>query len=339
MKNNHTPLISVIIPVYNGAKTIGETIYSVLNQTYQKLEIIVINDGSFDLTLNIISSIEDPRLQVFSYEKSGVCISRNRGIERSSGQFISFLDADDIWTPGKLEAQFKALQANPQAAVAYSWVDYIDEYGNFVRHGNHININGHAYEQMLIQNILENGSNPLIRRQALINTGYFNQSLTLAEDWDMWLRLASKYDFVSVPHADVLYRTSSNSVSTNILNMEKAGLTLIEQAFYHAPKSLQYLKRKSLTNLYHDLTFNSLESPSGQINAVIAVGLFWKVILNDLSVIKEWKTISKVFLKIVMVMLLPPAHYKYFKNRLKSLLLKEDMQEITFNRQVSIIQS
>ncbi|MEO0685551.1 MAG: glycosyltransferase family A protein, partial [Cyanobacteria bacterium J06649_11] len=72
MINNTTPLISVIIPVYNGEKTIKETINSVLNQTYQKLELIVINDGSLDLTLNVTSSITDPRLKVFSYQNSGV---------------------------------------------------------------------------------------------------------------------------------------------------------------------------------------------------------------------------------------------------------------------------
>ncbi|MGB3636849.1 MAG: glycosyltransferase [Rivularia sp. (in: cyanobacteria)] len=322
MINNSTPLISVIIPVYNGEKTIGETIHSVLNQTYRNIELIVINDGSLDLTLNITSGIKDARLKVFYYKNAGVCMSRNRGIERASGQFISFLDADDIWTPDKLEAQLKALQANPQASVAYSWVDYIDEYGEFFRDGNHITINGNAYEKMLIQNVLENGSNPLIRRQALINVGTFNHSLTLAEDWDMWLRLAKRYDFVTVPHPHVLYRTSSRSVSTNVLKMEKACLKFIEQAFDCAPVSAQYLKRKSLANLYHYLTFKSLESPSGQKNAIIAMRFFKNVIQNDLTVILQWQTISKVLFKILMVLLLPPQQYKGLKIKLKRFFVK-----------------
>jgi glycosyltransferase involved in cell wall biosynthesis len=319
---NHKPLISVIIPVYNGEKTIGETIHSVLNQTYKNLELIVINDGSLDLTLNITSNIKDSRLKVFSYKNSGKSISRNRGIERASGEFISFLDADDIWTPDKLEAQLKALQANPQASVAYSWVDYIDEYGEFFRHGNHITINGNAYEEMLIQNFLENGSNPLIRRQALINVGNFNQSLKHAEDWDMWLRLAARHDFVTVPYPQILYRVSSKSESTNVLGMEKVCLQFIEQAFISAPASLQYLKRKSLATLYHYLTFKSLESPSGQKSAITAMRLFGNVILNDLSVILQWQTISKVFLKILMAFLLSPQQYKDLKITLKRFLVK-----------------
>ena len=337
MNSNNKPFISVIIPVYNGEKTIRETIDSVLNQTYSNLEIIVINDGSLDLTLNVIYTIKDSRVKVFSYEKSGVSISRNRGIERASGQFISFLDADDIWTPEKLEEQLKALQTNPQASVAYSWVDYIDENGDFFRHGNHITMNGNAYEQMLIQNILENGSNPLIRRQALINIGNFDQSLKFAEDWDMWLRLASRYNFVTVPYAHVLYRTSSYSVSTNVLEMEKFSLEFIEKAFNQAPASLQYLKRKSLTNLYHYLTFKSLESPSGQKNAIIAIGFLINIILNDLSVIMHWQTMSKALFKIFMVCILPSQQYISFRIRLKRFLLKGNREQGTGNGEISVI--
>lgn len=328
MINDTMPLISVIIPVYNGEKTIKETIESVLNQTFSNLELIVINDGSLDLTLNVISSIKDPRLKVFSYNNAGVCMSRNRGIERTCGEFISFLDADDIWTPDKLEMQLKALQANPQASVAYSWVDYIDKYGNFFHHGNHITINGNAYEKMLIENILENGSNPLIRRQALINVGTFDQSLTLAEDWDMWLRLASHYDFVCVPYPQILYRNSSGSESTNVLKMEKACLKLIEQAFNRAPASLQYLKKKSLSTLYNYLTFKSLEFPSNRKNSIIAIRFFWNVIQNDLSVMRQWQTMSKALLKISILFILHPQQYKNLKIRIKTLFVKKPANQL-----------
>ena len=238
------PLISVIIPVYNAEATIKETIDSVLNQTFTDLELLVINDGSKDSSLSIISNIKDSRLKVFSYKNAGVAISRNRGIKKAGGKFIAFLDADDLWTSDKLEAQLKALQSNPKAAVAYSWVDYINEFGEFLHNGNHTTINGNAYKQLLVENVLENGSNPLIRRDALIKVGGFNQSLTPAEDWDMWLRLASQYDFVTVPDAYVLYRMSFSSVSTNVVEMEKACLKFIEKSFNSAPKSLQYLKTK-----------------------------------------------------------------------------------------------
>lgn len=131
------PTISVIVPAYNAEKTILKTIESVLKQTFTDFELIIINDGSNDSTLNIVNSINDDRIKVFSYANSGVCVSRNRGIEQAQGEYISFLDADDLWTTDKLELQLKALQENPQTAIAYSWTDYIDENGKFLYPGSH----------------------------------------------------------------------------------------------------------------------------------------------------------------------------------------------------------
>lgn len=318
---NTMPLISVIIPVYNGKQTIKATIKSVLNQSFANLELIVINDGSQDSSLEVISNIKDPRLKVFSYENSGVAISRNRGIKLSSGEFIAFLDADDLWTSDKLEAQLKALQVNPQAAVAFSWVDYINEFGDFLHTGNHVTINGNAYKQMLVENVLENGSNPLVRRGALDKVGGFNQSLTPAEDWDMWLRLAASYDFVTVPYPQILYRTLSNSGSSNVLKMEKVASQLIEQAFNSAPLSLQYLKKKALAVSYHYLTRKSLESGYRSENAVTAMRFFYKTIRYDASV-WQWQIMLKTFSNICTLFILSPQQYKMFKNIFKRIFAK-----------------
>ncbi|MHC5731507.1 MAG: glycosyltransferase family 2 protein, partial [Nostoc sp.] len=112
--------ISVIIPSYNSEKTIKKTIESVLNQSFSDLELIVINDGSKDSTLEIISNFKDSRIKVFSFENSGGNISRNRGLKYAVGKFVSFLDADDIWTADKLASQLQDLQKNLGAKVAYS---------------------------------------------------------------------------------------------------------------------------------------------------------------------------------------------------------------------------
>ncbi|MHC5825871.1 MAG: glycosyltransferase, partial [Nostoc sp.] len=200
------PIISVIIPAYNSEKTIKETIQSVLNQTFTDFELIIINDGSQDSTLEVVTQIQDPRIKVFSYSNAGGNVSRNRGLERAGGEFVSFLDADDLWTPDKLQSQLKALQENVTAKVAYSWTDYIDTKGQFLFSGKRINVNGNIYEDLLLNNFLENGSNPLISKKALITLGGFDEFLSAAQDWDMWLRLASKFDFVCVPCVQILYR-------------------------------------------------------------------------------------------------------------------------------------
>lgn len=306
------PLISVVVPVYNGEKTIKETIESVLNQTFSNLELIVIDDGSQDSTLNVIANIEDLRLKVFSYQNGGVAISRNRGIQEAGGEFIAFLDADDLWTSDKLESQLKALQSNPQAAVAYSWVDYINESGEFLHNGNHISINGNAYKQLLVENILENGSNPLIRKDALIEVGGFNQSLTPAEDWDMWLRLAACYDFVTVASPQILYRTLSHSGSTNVLKMEKVCSQLIEQAFNRAPVSVQYLKKRASGILYYYLIHKSLESNNSSQNSIAAMRFFCNTIRYDASV-WQWRIMLKTIVRISTLFVLSPLMYQKFK--------------------------
>ncbi len=279
----NAPQISVIVPVYNGKKTIQETIESVLNQTFSDFELIVINDGSQDSTLEVIANIQDARLQVFSYPNAGVAASRNRGLSHACGKFISFLDADDLWTPDKLEAQLKALQENPQAAVAYSWTDHIDESSQFLTPGPHITVSGDIYARLLLGNFLSNGSNVLVRTQALLEVGAFEQSLAPAEDWDMWLRLAAHYHFVAVASPQILYRISTNSASCNIAKMEAACLRVIERAYSQAPASLQHLKPETLGFLYNYLLSKVLEGPPGRQKVLTAARLFWHYFTNDCS--------------------------------------------------------
>lgn len=313
------PLISVIIPVYNGKKTINKTIESILNQTISDWELIIINDGSQDGTLEVVSNIRDSRLKIFSYPNSGQAISRNRGISHAVGEFITFSDADDLWTPDKLEAQLKALQVNPQAAVAYSWTDYIDEFGQFLRSGTRLNATGDVYKKLLVRNFLENGSNPLIRKQALTEVGGFDGSLTPAEDWDMYLRLASRYHFAAVPSPQILYRVSASSSSSNVYKMEAASLQVIERAFNQAPESLQNLKKYSLSTLYIYLTFKVLENPSGRQNALTAARYLRLAVKNDRSVMKRQQTMLKALFKIAVLLLVPMKQSQALVNQAKNL--------------------
>jgi glycosyltransferase involved in cell wall biosynthesis len=298
-------LISVIIPVYNGEKTIKETIESVLNQTVSDFEIVIINDGSQDSTLEVVSRISAPLLKVFSYPNAGVSVSRNRGISQAAGDYVSFLDADDLWTPDKLETQLKALQANPKAAVAYSWTDWIDETGQFLRSGGHITVNGDVYAKLLLRDFVESGSNPLIRRQALTEVGGFDASLNLAADWDMWLRLAARYEFVAVPSSQILYRVSPNSMSSNVWKMEAESLQIIERAFAVAPESLQHLKREVLGSRYKYLTFKSLEGTPERNKGLAAVRFLWQMVRYDRSMLLRSQILAIVLVKIAIATLLP----------------------------------
>lgn len=310
------PLISVVIPVYNGEKTIRETIESVLNQTLSNLEIILINDGSQDSTLKIVSSVKDFRVKTFSYPNKGLSASRNRGISQAAGDYIAFIDADDLWTPDKLEAQFNALQANPQAAVAYSWTDYIDEFGQIFCQGSHFNYTGDIYTKLLVTNILESGSNALIRKQVFTEVGGFDESLRAGEDWDMYLRLAARYHFVAVPAPQILYRVSVNSMSFNIPQQEAECLKVIERAFNQAPASVQYLRKISLANLYKYLIFKAIEGSSEPRLALLSIRFLWQLIRNYPALLRT-RVVWKVLLKILTIAFLPPHQAQILLTQMK----------------------
>jgi glycosyltransferase involved in cell wall biosynthesis len=301
------PKISVVIPAYNCAKTIKQTRDSVLSQTYTDLELIVINDGSTDATLNIVSQIKDSRIKLFSYPNAGGNVSRNRGINHAVGEFISFLDADDIWTPDKLATQLQTLQENPTTKVAYSWTDYIDENGKFVSSGTHISLNGNLYEQLLVKNFLENGSNPLICKDALLAVGGFDESLVAGQDWDMWLRLAREFNFVAVPKVQILYRISANSLSSNLARQEKACLQVLNKAYSTSPESLQHLKAYSFANLYKYLTWKALQNPLNRQKGLAGALFLWKYVKNDSSRLQNRSLTLILFFKIVVILMLPSA--------------------------------
>jgi glycosyltransferase involved in cell wall biosynthesis len=312
------PLISVIIPVFNGETTIQETIESVLNQTIKDLELLVINDGSQDGTVEIIERIPDSRIQIFSYPNAGQSTSRNRGIELAKGDYISFIDADDLWTPDKLEAQLNALQANSKAAVAYSWTDWINESSQLLGKGSYNTEQGEVFAKLLLNDFVANGSNVLIRRDALTEVGGFDSSVTPAEDWDLWLRLAARYEFVAVRSPQILYRISPHSASFNVWKMEASSLQVIDKAFAAAPQSLQYLKPQCLGNRYKYLTFKAIEGYPERSKGIAAIRFLWNAIKNDPSLLRA-KVIWKVLFRIAAITLLTPKLAQAVINKFKPL--------------------
>lgn len=265
------PTISVIIPAYNAERTIMETIASVLQQTLSDFELIVINDGSTDRTLERLQTIKDRRLQIFSYENGGVCAARNRGIVKSTGKFIAFLDADDLWASDKLELQLAALQARPEAGLAYSWTYNMSETGKLLTPVEPA-FSGRIYADLLLWNFLSNGSNPLIRRQAIESVGEFVSELNSAADWDYWLRLAVNWAFVLVPQHQVFYRLSASSMSSKLDNMKQESLLTLERAFASAPAALQSLKNQSFSNTYQyyaEVYLRDVTTSAGEIDRVV----------------------------------------------------------------------
>ena len=263
------PSVSVIIAAYNAEKFILETISSVLNQSFQDLEVVVIDDGSRDRTCEIVGEIPDSRVKLFPYENGGVAKARNRGIEHAQGKYISFLDHDDLWKADKMKAQVSALEKAPNAGVAYSWTINMYSQEEPIRYKKlaPVNFNGNVYSQLLLYNFIANGSNILAKKEAIASVGGFDPMPISNEDWDYYIRLAAKWSFVLVPEYQIIYRQTTNSLSSQINRLEQGGLIAIDKAYKAAPEKLQYLKNKSLCNLYIYCSELYLESYSNSQTA------------------------------------------------------------------------
>jgi glycosyltransferase involved in cell wall biosynthesis len=307
------PQISVIIPAYNAEHTIRETIESVQQQTFQDLELLVINDGSKDKTLELVQSIKDERLKVFSYKNSGVCVARNRGVSHATGEFISFLDADDIWMPDKLELQLAALQQHPEAGVAYSWTYFMYDKGETLSFHpcSPTSFEGNVYEKLLVSDFIRSGSNPLIRRQAVESIEGFDSACAGCADWDYWLRLSAKWHFVLVPKHQILYRQASGAMSSKVETMKKEALVALEKAYKAAPPELQYLKKHTMVSFYKycaDLYLQHSTDPRGVSQAGYNL---WAAIRLKPQTLLEQTTI-RTLIKFLVKRLLPATVASYF---------------------------
>lgn len=314
--------ISVIIPAYNSEKTILETIQSVQAQTFSDWEIIIIDDGSTDKTIGVVNTIQDSRIQVFSYPNAGVAAARNQGLAHATGNYIAFLDADDLWAPEKLELQLQALQESPQAGLAYSWIYYMDAAGvKLCEPDKKILAQGNVYSELLIENFIVNASNPLIKREVIEAVGLFDSELKSAEDWEYWLRIAKNWDFAVIPKPQVYYRQTSGSLSSKIDVMENTSLIVIDRIFQSVPVQMQYLKKQSLANFYRYLANQCLSRVGGVEGAKKAVKALWKsiyyyppIILESLSR-KSWT--RTLFIKALAIQILSPNLALYLIDVLK----------------------
>ncbi len=299
------PTISVIVPAYNAERTILETITSVQQQTFSDFELLVINDGSTDQTLELLNTVNEPRIKICSYPNGGVSVARNRGITHARGKFIAFLDADDLWTVEKLELQLAALQQHPEAGVVYSWAYYMDEQGQSIRSSEPVYFAGNVYAQLLVNDFVVSGSNCLISRQAITSVGEFDTALAPAEDWDYWLRLAALWPFVVIAKPQVFYRISSGSSSSNVELMERCNLMVIEKGFRAAPVEMQYLKNQSLANTYRYLAHMYLTRVASAKGAKQAAEKLWMAIRLYPPILRDSWT-RNILLKLLLIPLISP---------------------------------
>lgn len=226
------PLVTVVIPSYNRAQYIAETIESVLGQTYPNIEIIVIDDGSTDNTREIVENYV-PRVQYVWQENAERGASRNHGLRLAKGEFISFLDSDDLWLPNKVEDDLAAFQDTPEAGVVFSDAMEIDAEGRELKIMRIKAYSGRVTER-LIQNNFVVMATHLVKTELVRKIGGFREERQLSgsEDWEMWVRLSTISDFKYFPKANTKKRTHDANSMTNAEGMNRSmkyalGLMLI----------------------------------------------------------------------------------------------------------------
>ena len=193
------PQISVIIPVFNREEYIAEALTSVFQQTFQDFEIILVDDGSTDRTLDIARGFGS-RVQIIKQTHLGAAVARNRGFQQSSGEYIAFLDSDDLWKEKKLEIQMHTMQTE-DIVLSYTNSTCIDKQGKQTgRKEFRTAPSGNVFESLLIRNPIMTPS-VLVRRQALAQSEGFQKKYSYAEDWACWLRIAliGKFHFTTNP--------------------------------------------------------------------------------------------------------------------------------------------
>jgi glycosyltransferase involved in cell wall biosynthesis len=219
--------ISVVVTSYNYGAFIKEAVDSILSQTFASFEIIIIDDGSSDNTRAILSKFNDPRIIYCYQENQGQPKAKNRGIRESSGELIAFLDADDVWLPSKLAKQV-ALFAKPEVGVVYSRRKWIDSSGKIISGNERVLRKGWILDDIFVDNFVCFSSS-VVRRSYLEQVGYFDESLPMGIDYDLWIRLACmcKFNFVDEPL--VFYRTGHANLSKNTMKRYECAQTIMRK--------------------------------------------------------------------------------------------------------------
>lgn len=210
------PLVSVNMPVYNGESFIKKAIESILSQTFQDFEFIIVNDGSTDNTVAIIEQFNDPRIKlVHNDQKSGLAHVRNKAINESGGKYIAILDSDDIAYPDRLQKQVDFLETHSGYCLVCSWVDYIDGNGKIV--GNeYLEYADNEIPSALFFLDCIAQSSVMMRRDMLPGNLPYNTDLVIGEDYDLWIQLAKKYKMHIMQEPLIQYRNHLSNTSQNM---------------------------------------------------------------------------------------------------------------------------
>ncbi len=241
---------TVVMPAYNAAAYLSQTIESVLSQSFTNFELIIIDDGSTDDTNKIAQeySQKDNRVKVLSQSNQGVSATRNKGINLSQSKYIAFIDADDKWFPEKLKSHFEHLEKNPRNGVSYAKVEFLHPDGNHTGKIARGRLSKLQPQHFLYENPTMTVSNIVVRRQVFEEIGGFDCTMSYSEDMDFLFRTAcSHWKIEGIDQPLLGYRTTQGGLSSQLYKMEEGWEILMSKARAKTPELVEkhYLSARS----------------------------------------------------------------------------------------------
>ncbi len=222
-----SPKVSVIMPVYNGEEYVGEAIESILGQTFDDFEFIIIDDGSIDESLNIIKAYHDPRIILICNETNLRLIpSLNKGLKAARGQYIARMDADDISLPGRLARQVEFMEQNPTIGVCGTWVEIFGEGEQSFWRFTH---QPEEAKCMLLFGCCIVHPSVMLRRTIVEADFYYSALYPHGEDYALWVHIAQHYEITNIPEVLLKYRKSKSQVSSKYAGEQLATTLKIQR--------------------------------------------------------------------------------------------------------------
>jgi glycosyltransferase involved in cell wall biosynthesis len=290
--------VSVIIPVYNVERYIADTVQSVLNQTYSQVEVLIVDDESPDRSVEVCQQFNDPRINILHQQNRGLAGARNTGIRYATGDYIAFLDGDDLWLPEKLEKHVAHLEQCPQVGVSFSRSALIDETGTPT--GTYLmpQLRDITAEDMLCACPIGNGSAAVLRRETLdaicfesdrngtIEPSYFDEQFRRAEDLDCWLRILiqTNWQIEGLPEALTLYRVNTGGLSASFYKQLDAVEQVIAKTETYAPDVVAPVKRRGIASYAQIQARNAIRQRDGAAAVKLshyAIATYWKILLEQ----------------------------------------------------------
>lgn len=266
--NPQPPLVTAIIPMYNGERFVRDSVESVLSQTYSAIEILVVDDGSTDRSIDVLAKYAG-RLRLIRQPNAGVANARNAGVEASRGEIVAFLDQDDWWQPTKIEKQVSVFVSDPEVTLVHTGTAHFDDQAKkFV---GRLNPNcaadklvGSCYQRLLLDNCIYN-STVAVRRSAVRRVGGFDTTIAgnTVADYDLWLRLAKDGTFAFVPEELGVFRLHSSQGTWNRKEMLTAEFRMLSRYVTQQMREDSKALRGRFARIHEMLGISYLDAEQG----------------------------------------------------------------------------